>query len=432
MFQIFSFFFACTPDKSPGDELDLIGLLITPDQMIISVGDSAQLKATGLTAGHESVDLTSSVDWSVERFSIAQISDSLDNEGVLSANGEGSTRIFASYGDIDSPYAEVIVTEAELERLTVSPNQLEIIEGDWVQMTATAYYSNGESGDVTAQSRWITENGSIIQFDAPGKVEAVGVGDTTIHAELDGISSDSVEIDVDPGSENAKADLRIMDVEGAISGGKAILSIKLKNQGLKGATGFWVDVFLDQSTQPEFNSLGTEYIWIDYLGPNHYRMLDVEIPVNNSSTDIWILADTNQDVVESHEANNTYDLSIDDGTPPPDPESPELEITFFDYYLNPAGGINYLIDVTNNGETTAPFFYVDLFTDLSEAPSLYDDGDKYVAIEDLAPGDTKYADIAFEENCFGCRSWVMVDGYEFIPELDENNNIVGPLLIEAD
>ena len=42
-------------------------------------------------------------------------------------------------------------------------------------------------------------------------------------------------------------------------------------------------------------------------------------------------------------------------------------------------------DVTNLGDEDSGWFFVDLFTDQSLAPSLYDDGEAYTSIDDDEP-----------------------------------------------
>ena len=56
---------ACTGGKAAEeDDLDeVLGILLTPTEVVVPVGQTAQLSATGLLDGRESLDLTRSVDW---------------------------------------------------------------------------------------------------------------------------------------------------------------------------------------------------------------------------------------------------------------------------------------------------------------------------------------------------------------------------------
>jgi hypothetical protein len=151
--------------------------------------------------------------------------------------------------------------------------------------------------------------------------------------------------------------------------------------------------------------------------------------VDGDSATIWILADTTNDIDESHEFNNDFSTQITEESSSPTEELADLEITYFQYYMSIDGTVEYYVNITNSGPGDAGYFFVDLFADKSTSPSLNDDGDHYVAIDSLAAGATEWLDITREDGCNFCDSWVMVDGYDFIEESDESNNISGPLYV---
>ena len=76
-----------------GGDIEVLGILVTPDDLVLPTGESAQLRVTGLLAEHESVDLTSSVQWSVVDAGVAAVSDALDQEGQVDALGAGITQL---------------------------------------------------------------------------------------------------------------------------------------------------------------------------------------------------------------------------------------------------------------------------------------------------------------------------------------------------
>ena len=296
---------SCSQSSKPQDPDSLdewIGLLITPEQIILSVGQETQLTATALNANHESVNLTDSVDWMVEFYDVLSISEALDSEGLLSAISEGNSRIYAQYETLRSQYVDVIVTSATLEELTITPSEISLTEGDRVQLQAIGTFSNGDSGNVTQQSRWITGNSAIAQFDDPGILEAVGIGTTSIYASYDSIDSSSVTVDSAPYVENGRPDLIIEDISVQGSGEDAIVSVVATNQGARGASGFWLDVFVGPDT-PEFHSIGDSFYWIEYLGPNQGRTIALPLSLYGDST-VWSVIDTTELVNESHENNN--------------------------------------------------------------------------------------------------------------------------------
>ena len=50
---------------------EYLGILVTPDEVIVPVGSSVQLEALGLKDSRETVDLTDAVDWTSSAPSVA-------------------------------------------------------------------------------------------------------------------------------------------------------------------------------------------------------------------------------------------------------------------------------------------------------------------------------------------------------------------------
>ena len=421
------FFLSCTFQKEiPQEESNLVGLLVTPNKIILPVGSEVQLEAIGLTDDRDTRTLTDTVVWNVEHYSIATISDNLDEEGLLSTHSEGNTRVFAQIDDIRSPYVDIIVTEATLERLSVHPNEIDLVEGETRNITATAYFSNGSSGDFTQQVRWVTADGSIAQIPQAGEVKGVGVGETRIHATYEETESESIPIEVQPFYENGKPDLIVQDATGYIFEGMAYLEVRIKNQGNASASNFWVDAWAQRTVEPEEFDVGDEYKDIPYLSPNHFAMLSFAFPYGEISGESWIQIDTTNAVEESRENNNSFEFGISSGG---SNSEDDLSIDYFDTILNDDGTRSYFIDVTNNGDNIIEYFFVDLYPNQSMSPTIGTDGSQYIAVEDLAPGETAWADFIYEGECTGCVSWCMVDSLDFVSENNEENNIAGPITI---
>ena len=419
------FLLSCSPESFDRDA-DFIALFITPTQLLLPVGSSTQLRAFGLGDNRESIDITESVSWHVEDEGLATISEDLDQEGVLTTQQVGNTRIHVTYNDLASPFLDVIITSAELERLSISPNTIDIVEGDKMPLKATGYFSNGETGDLTQQARWITEDGSILRFPEAGLAQAVSMGETRIHISYENISSDSIPVQVQELVYNGKPDLIIDEASGYILNGVAYYDVKIKNQGSKSAEQFWVDVWGNRSEEPQANDVGDHYILIPYLSPNHYTTVTLEFPYSGSSAQSWIEVDGPDDITESHEYNNTYTLEIVEDSP----NDTDLSITYFETMLNSDGTQSFFVDVHNNGTQNIEYVFVDLYVDQHQAPTVGSDGQHYIALENISPGETKWADFIHDSPCIDCTSWVMVDSLNFIVESDESNNIAGPISIE--
>ena len=305
--MILTLLLACTasPEQNPAisaEEETIVGILITPEQSILSVGQTAQLKATALTSLRNSFDVTESVEWMVEYYDIIDVSEDLDSEGRLTGLSEGSSRIYAQYNDIQSPYSTVIVTKAALVSIEISPQNVSLQEGQQLQMSATGLFSDGAQGNITQQVRWLTADPDVIQIRANGVLVANGVGTTQVQAKVDRLSSAQTQIVVNPYTEHGRPDLVFEETEIVWYEETPVLETVLVNQGAVGAEEFWVDLYY-QAGKPDINQVGDSFGLVQYLGPNQGTRLAFELDYWNT-TALWLFADSTDVIDESHENNN--------------------------------------------------------------------------------------------------------------------------------
>ncbi len=417
--------FAGSGGDGDGGNADVIGLLVTPDDLVLPTGRSAQLRVTGLLDEHQSIDLTSSVQWSVADAGVARVSDNLDEEGQVVGLGVGVTQVVASYGEVLSPAVRVVVTDAALDRLVVSPTRVDLASGESVELAASATFSDGSTGDFTSQVRWVTDDASVARFSEGSRLDAADPGETVVRASFEGQDSDGVPVTVvaAPGP-----NLLVSAASGSISGGILDLDVTVRNDGSTGAADFWVDVFVDADGVPSVGDIGEDYTLVPYAGADDTVSLQFQIPVTQSDHEVVVFVDTNDDVEETAEGDNQLVATLGSGDTT---GGPDLSVTYFDYVADETS-VYWLVDVTNLGDEDSGWFFVDLFTDQSLAPSLYDDGEAYTSIDSLAAGDTDWADFELDLVCSGCISWVMVDGYDSVVESNEANNLGGPLTVWND
>lgn len=425
-------FFALTlggcKDRNTGDSgLDEppIGILLQPEQIVVPVGTDAQLTAIGLFEDASSQDITHLVNWVSDNGSVASASNNLDSEGVVTGNAAGDTTVTAKLSGVTSNEVLVSVTEAQLIGLTVEPREVDVATGDTAQMKAIAAYSDGNRADSTTQVRWITSDGSVATVDAAGLVTGAGSGSATVHADWNGTLSEEAAVNVIAG---ASSDLSITGASGETAGGYLTLTVEVTNSGNSGASNYFVDVFVDPSGTPGVGETGDDYDLVSYTGADDTSQLTFSLPISDGYHEIYILADSEDAIDESNENNNGYlgSITASSGS---GGSGPNLEITYFDYSATD-DTLYFFVDVTNTGGEDVGQFYVDLFLDSASAPVLYDDGDQYTTVESLAAGETAYADFTFEsEYCYYCLSYVMIDGYDYVEETDEDDNIDGPLYV---
>ena len=76
-----------------------------------------------------------------------------------------------------------------IEALLLNPANPQVIAGDTLAMTATAYYSDGSTVDVAGAGTWGTAHGGIATVDADGVLTGVGPGSTTVRVTYDGMDA---------------------------------------------------------------------------------------------------------------------------------------------------------------------------------------------------------------------------------------------------
>ncbi|MBT3219701.1 MAG: hypothetical protein HN348_11465 [Proteobacteria bacterium] len=415
---LFLSFVACNPESGLSqydtDAMELLGILISPESVLLPVGDEIQLQATGLTDDRSSSDVTAVVKWTSTDSSVAKVSDGLDEEGVVKGLSVGTAKITAIMDDVESVPLKVTVTDAELLGLSVEPGEVSVGHGDTVQLTASAAFSDGGHSDASVQVRWITADGDVAQLEG-GLLTAVGQGSTNVVADWDGVKSNVVPVSV---TKAAEPDLLVANIDVTDSTDFVLVEIELTNEGETGAADFWVDLFFDPSGEPSMGDLGEEYESVDYLGPGETTKVVMSIyDVDSGQHDIYVVVDTENDVEESNEGNNVLDTTVEvSGSAQ---MLPDLVIDDFSYIADDES-LYYFIEVSNYSDEPAGDFFVDLWVDAYMPQGT---GDEYQLVSGLDAWSTEVVEFLVDESCYGsCTSWVVLDVDDEIAEEDESDN----------
>ena len=394
---------------------ELLGILITPEEVVILEGETIQLTATGLKDDRTSQDVTRMVDWVSSDAAVAEVSGGLDAEGIVTGKSVGKSNIVARLGDVES-VASVSVTDAELMGLTVEPASVSASVGDQVTLSAHAVFSDGEQSDASAQVRWITGDGSVAQL-SDGVLEAVGAGTTEIVAEWQGTQSNKVPVEI---LKNAEADLAVTSVAGTTGDDYIVVEVTITNTGDADASSFWVDTWMDPSSTPSVGQYGDSYELVSHLGAGASTSLFVTYDgLDAGEHQAFAAVDGSFNVTESDESNNLGSglFTIDESTP----LTPELTIDDFDYIAD-SESIYYYIEVSNYSDVEASGFYVDVWKDRSTAPTAGMIGDEYQYVSALGAWESEEVEFLIEDTCYSCTSWALVDSSDAVPEGDETDN----------
>ena len=170
-------------------------LVISPITATVAAGNSQQYVLSGIFTDGSSKELTEFAHWQALDPLIAQV-----EKGNAISIVSGTTKILALYKGMQVE-AELIVTDAVIESLQVTPVQNQLPKGQKQQLTATAYYSDGYTSLVTQLATWSSDDSSIVEVvslgtDA-GSAHALSVGDAKITASFDAMQSSSAFVVTD-------------------------------------------------------------------------------------------------------------------------------------------------------------------------------------------------------------------------------------------
>ena len=165
----------------------IVSLQISPLNQVVAPGATQQFTATATYGNNTVGDATTAVNWSSTNTNIATISSA----GVATAqNLLGVTTISAKTGSVIAQTG-LTVSNQTVSSVTVSPSSLSLIVGQTQQLTATAFYSNNSSGNVTNSASWSSSATGVATVNNAGVVTAVGSGTATITASFGGQSGNA-------------------------------------------------------------------------------------------------------------------------------------------------------------------------------------------------------------------------------------------------
>jgi hypothetical protein len=139
----------------------LKAITVTPAQVTLPTGGTAQLTATGTFASGPPQSLTNTAQWSSSVTGVATVSST----GLVTCNANatvsGSATISATIGTVSGSMS-VSCQAAVLKYITVSPErECEIPAGGKLQLTATGTYATGAKKNLTATATWSSSAPSV-------------------------------------------------------------------------------------------------------------------------------------------------------------------------------------------------------------------------------------------------------------------------------
>ncbi|MEK2035496.1 Ig-like domain-containing protein, partial [Vibrio parahaemolyticus] len=116
--------------------------------------------------------------------------------GLLSAVEVGNTTLTATKDGVTSNTVDVNVSAAVITSIQVTPSPVNVAKGQTQQLTATATFSDATSSDVSNSVTWTPLDTATATVSPAGLLSAVEVGNTTLTATKDGVTSNTVDVNV--------------------------------------------------------------------------------------------------------------------------------------------------------------------------------------------------------------------------------------------
>jgi hypothetical protein len=186
----------------------LVGIGVEPANATIVVGGTQQFTAKARYSDNSYILVTGWASWISSDLDVATIG----TDGLATGVGIGSAEITATYNGLsDSATLNVTAPSPVPVSVVVKPESATIALGHTQQFTATAYYEGGSSDDVTTLASWLSSDPGVATVDASGLATSVAIGNTSITATLNGITSDPALLTVGP---PAVESIEIVDGDG--------------------------------------------------------------------------------------------------------------------------------------------------------------------------------------------------------------------------
>lgn len=175
----------------------LESLRVTPSMTEVPAGDIVPLGAVGTFSDGTQVDLTRMVSWASSDTSVAEVSNSTNEEGLVRSKALGSTTISVTdtrsgLSSNDSNQSAVVtVSPPVLRSLAVDPPSASIPAGLSQTFTASGRFSDGSRRDLSSQVNWSSSSPMVASLSMDGRAQGLAQGFTTVTAvdPTSGISS---------------------------------------------------------------------------------------------------------------------------------------------------------------------------------------------------------------------------------------------------
>jgi hypothetical protein len=443
----------------------VVQVTVSIDSASLKVGDEVSIAAEAEYSDGGTADYTDLVQWSVNKEQVAEV-----DGGMLIALAEGSAKLSASWGDLESDAvkftvaagggggnnskADLLVSNVEAVTFAGGLSYHVTVEngGDAASgaNTVDVYLDQAISPTVGEYGQYYVDvpslqpgEDAVVVLDGSVSAYVYCLGGCTswVQVDAEGLQKESdegnnvmgpVSVDTEdaaPPPTSGKAELELVSMKAMESPAGWNYEVVVKNSGTAEAGTFSVDLYPDQPTAPAVGSLGQVYNVVYSLGAGAQTTVTLDSTLDCSTTCTWwVQLDSELQVDEDDEYNNISGPNYATASPVTPTGKANLVIT--DVWESGGSSPIFTVFVENTGTVDAPSVDVDVFMNQSTAPALGVDGDFYGSSLPVAAGTSTAVIIPSVVACASdCDAWFSVDVDDDVDEEDENDNGYGPIIV---
>ena len=165
----------------------LISITLSPQTPTIPLGTTQQFTASGTYTDGSVQDLTATVQWTSSSAMVAV----MNATGLATSAGTGTATITATLGTVTTS-TTLMVGQAAIVSLAISPSAATISLGMTQQFQAIATYTDSTTQNLTASANWTSDTQSVALVSGGGLASGIGMGAAKITASASGVSGSGV------------------------------------------------------------------------------------------------------------------------------------------------------------------------------------------------------------------------------------------------
>ncbi|HWS97849.1 MAG TPA: Ig-like domain-containing protein, partial [Candidatus Methylomirabilis sp.] len=161
-------------------QFPLVSITVPPPTLAtVPVGVSTQFTAMGTFSDQSTQSLTSYATWAANPSSVATINTGLTLPGSATGLSPGQATVTAVFAGVVSNKADLTVSAATIQSITVTPNPASAAHGSQLQFKAVGHFNGSSDIDLTNQVTWSSSSATVATMNGGGTASIAGTSGQT-------------------------------------------------------------------------------------------------------------------------------------------------------------------------------------------------------------------------------------------------------------